>query len=184
MDFKILRYKKVNSTNEVARKLAEAGAHEGTVVVAEEQTAGKGRKGDYWHSPRGGLWFTMILRPAVDTQKSPLLSLLTGLAVQRALKRHGVESRIKLPNDVIANGKKLCGILCETRVQGEIIRYILVGVGINVQNDPPDVGIALNQLLTHNPLTPADLNLSILREFESEYQEFLEKDYYFGEEFQ
>ena len=181
MRFEIRRYDKVDSTNAVARELADDGVPEGTVVVAEVQTAGKGRKGDYWHSPRGGLWFTIILRPDVPPQKSVLLPLLAGIAVHRAVKGLGVETRIKLPNDVIARDKKLCGILCENRIGEEGVKYILAGIGINVLNRPPGVGISLKELVD-KAVSLEEVLALILKEFEKEYEEFLRMDYFFGED--
>ena len=103
MNYHIKRFTTVDSTNFLARKMANQGAREGTVILAEEQSAGRGRKGDYWHSRKGGLWFTIILRPEVTPGKSIILPLLTGIAVHRAVKRYGVDTRIKLPNDVLVS---------------------------------------------------------------------------------
>ena len=115
----------VGSTNTLASELAAKGAPEGTVVLSDVQTEGRGRKGDRWFSRKGGLWFTLLLRPDVSTERSLLLPLLMGIAVHRAVERYGIQARIKLPNDVLVDGKKLCGILCENRIQESTIRYVV-----------------------------------------------------------
>ena len=183
MNIELKQYETVESTNDIAKRLAEEGAPEGTIVIAEEQTGGRGRKGDYWHSPKGGLWFSLILRPDVGPQKSIILPLLAGMAIHRTLKKYGVDSRIKLPNDVMVGGKKLCGILCENRVAGERVKFVVVGIGLNVKNDTQDVGIALKDLIIRPP-DVLDLLYQILKEFMVEYQQFTSLDYYFGDGFQ
>ncbi len=183
MNISISNFDTVDSTNLLARTRAEEGAPEGTVIAAEIQTAGRGRKGDHWFSGRGGLWFTLILRPDVSPQKSILLPLLMGFAVHRAVSTYDISAAIKLPNDVMVGNKKLCGILCENRIHKDRIRYILVGVGINVLNDPPDVGVSLKGL-TPTPPKPGELIRSVLGEFEKEYDQFCSFEYFFGEEFE
>jgi len=178
LDYRLKHYRVVDSTNDIARKLAEKGAPEGTVVWAEEQTRGRGRKGDLWESGKGGLYFSIILRPEVKPGKTVILPLLTGMAVHRVVRELGVGTRIKLPNDVIAKGKKLCGILCENSIIEDRVRYVIVGVGINVSNPVPEVGISLKNLIG------AELPLkkvleAVLEEFERDYMEFLSTDYLF-----
>lgn len=174
----------VGSTNTLASELAAKGAPEGTVVLSDVQTEGRGRKGDRWFSRKGGLWFTLLLRPDVSTERSLLLPLLMGIAVHRAVERYGIQARIKLPNDVLVDGKKLCGILCENRIQESTIRYVVAGVGMNVMNDPPSMGVSLQQLMGGNPVPdPTTLLEAILEEFGREYDQFLHSDYFFGEEF-
>lgn len=129
---RILRFDSLESTNKKARELAEAGEPEGTVVVARTQTGGRGRLGRAWVSPPGGLWFSVVLKPRVPPAQVPVLGLLTGVAVARALKGlYRLESRLKWPNDVLIQGKKVCGVLTELSVRGEILDHVIVGVGIN-----------------------------------------------------
>ncbi len=187
MKYTIQRFNEVDSTNNVAGKLADEGAPEGTVVVADIQTQGRGRKGDHWVSPEGGLWFTIILRPEVTPQRSVVLPLLTGMAMYRTLRDCDVMTRIKLPNDIMLNGKKLCGILCENRIQGNTIRYILTGVGMNVYNTPPSMGISLADHITTNEEVPTRTSKSgfdlesilhiFLEHFRQEYSEFVISEY-------
>lgn len=129
--------RRTGSTNDVARRLAEAGAPAGTVVVAEEQTAGRGRGGKPWHSPRGtGLLFSMLARPAGADSGSaafPVLPLRAGLAICAALESAaGLKTGLKWPNDVVyGNSRKLAGILCEA-VLGTLDPFVVIGIGINV----------------------------------------------------
>ena len=126
----------VDSTNQVAKKLAYHGAEEGTIVVAEEQTGGKGRLERNFFSPRGkGIWFSIILRPKFLAKDAPKCTLMAAVAVAEAMNRFGLKAQIKWPNDIMFDGRKLVGIL--TEISGEIgkITYIVVGVGINVNID-------------------------------------------------
>jgi len=122
------------STMDIARAEAEAGAPEGTIVVAEEQTAGRGRFGRAWHSPVGkNIYVTILLRPSVERLRR--LSMLTPLAVALAFEATGLSPRIKWPNDVLLSGKKACGVLIDTEFAGDEPRYALIGPGINVNFD-------------------------------------------------
>jgi biotin-[acetyl-CoA-carboxylase] ligase BirA-like protein len=120
------------STNDSAKELAALGAAEGTVVVADTQTCGHGRLGREWISPVGGLWFSTILRPSVEPHDASRLVFVAGLAVAKALcESYDLSVATKWPNDVLANGKKVCGILVEMKTKGQIIDYVVLGVGIN-----------------------------------------------------
>src|SRR5919198_6236063 len=129
------RFELVSSTMDLVHELAQDGAEVGTVVVAEEQTGGRGSRGRAWHSPRGGLWLSILLRPE---GKGPveLLALRAGLAVTRALERAGLSRRVllKWPNDLMIGERKLGGILCEARWHGEVLAWVVVGLGLNVRN--------------------------------------------------
>lgn len=123
----------VDSTNRVAKALAYHGAKDGTIVVAEEQTGGKGRRERNFYSPRGkGIWFSVVLRPKILPKDAPQLTLMTAVAVAEAMNRFNLKLGIKWPNDLLFDGRKIVGIL--TEMTGEIgrIAYIVVGVGINV----------------------------------------------------
>lgn len=124
----------VVSSNEVLKKLAEQGAADGTVCVAEEQTGGKGRLRRGWFSPKGkGLWFSVLLKPTFLPQEAPKMTLLAAVAVVRAIREVcGVEAQIKWPNDVLLDGKKLVGILTEMSAEFGHINYLVCGTGINV----------------------------------------------------
>ena len=138
MNFQIHRLESCTSTNDVARAMALRGAPEGTVVMSEEQTAGRGTKGRSWHSPRGkGLYVSLVLRPAAA--EITLLPLAAGLAAREAVERsHGLSARLRWPNDILWEGKKLGGILCESGFLGNRPEYVILGVGLNVDHDLDD----------------------------------------------
>jgi BirA family biotin operon repressor/biotin-[acetyl-CoA-carboxylase] ligase len=124
----------LGSTQDLGRELAEAGAVEGTVVLAGRQTAGRGRLGRSWISPRGGLYFTVVLRPPPEHLRA--LVIIAALAVARAMERlAGLQTSVKWPNDVLVAGRKVCGILSESELVGESVSYALVGIGVNVNAD-------------------------------------------------
>lgn len=128
---------RVTSTMEVARQEAERGAVEGTVVVAREQTAGRGRLQRAWLSPPGGLAFSIILRPTTD--RLPYLVMVASLAVVYSIEAvTGLESGIKWPNDVLIKDKKVCGILIENKARGSTVQYAVIGVGLNVNLNMAD----------------------------------------------
>ncbi|MGE5584855.1 MAG: biotin--[acetyl-CoA-carboxylase] ligase [Bacillota bacterium] len=132
----VQRFAEVDSTNAVARRMAEAGAPEGTCVVAETQTAGRGRMGRTWHSPPGGLWLSVVLRPTVAPRDVGKLALVTGVAVTEAIRKAtSLPAKMKWPNDVVVRGRKVSGILVEGRWRGEAVDYIVEGIGINVAVD-------------------------------------------------
>ena len=135
----INHYYKIGSTNEAAMEAAAAGASEGSVFLAEEQTAGKGRGGNQWHSARSaGIYCSVILRPNLPPSDALVLSLAAGLAVRSAV--HSIDSRLnpdlKWPNDVLIDGKKFCGILTEMNAEATRVRHVVIGVGINVNQVP------------------------------------------------
>ncbi len=133
LHFHILRRDEVTSTNTEAAAQAKRGAAEGTTVVAREQTAGRGRHGRAWASPAGaGLYFSIVLRPRFPVETFPLLTFLAALSVREALQQGAnLTTDIKWSNDVLANGRKLCGILAETIETGRG-RSVVVGIGINL----------------------------------------------------
>lgn len=133
---RIFYIREVDSTNEWAKKLAKLGAEEGTVVVVEIQTAGHGRLGREWFSPEGGLWFSVVLRPKMRASEAIGLVFAAGLAVAEVLREaYGLPVETKWPNDVLVNGKKICGILCEMDMTGDAAVFVVVGVGVNVNVD-------------------------------------------------
>jgi BirA family biotin operon repressor/biotin-[acetyl-CoA-carboxylase] ligase len=131
----ILRFDSVPSTNGEAARRAVEGAPEGLCIVAREQTAGRGRLDRHWVSPRdAGLYCSIVLRPQLDHSVWPLLTLMAGVAVHHALLDScALVTDIKWPNDILANGRKLCGILAET-VETPLGRAVVVGIGINLTN--------------------------------------------------
>ena len=146
----ILVFEETASTNDVIEQLAKSGAREGVVVFAESQRKGRGRHGRTWVSPRGkGLWFSMLLRPKLPPAATSRITVAASVAVARAIRQGcGVEARIKWPNDVILNGKKLAGILVETKSriaahETGLGDYLVLGIGMNVncvaEDFPPEI---------------------------------------------
>jgi len=137
---KIFAYPSIDSTNTKAKELAMAGAPHGTLVLAEEQTMGKGRMGRRWVSPYGtGIWMSVILRPDIDPLDAPKMTMLGALAAARAVwEITGLEAGIKWPNDIILSRKKVCGILTEMSGDMDTVHWIVMGIGMNV-NTPSDV---------------------------------------------
>jgi len=136
-------FAEVGSTNDAAKELAEEGALHGEVVVAETQTAGRGRRGRFWASPPGkNLYLSVVLRPELPPSRAPELTLLASVALCEAVRRTGVASAaIKWPNDVLAGGRKLAGILTEMAAEPELVQWVVLGIGVNVnavREDFPD----------------------------------------------
>jgi len=129
-------FRQVSSTNDIAKELAAKGAKEGTVVVAETQTRGRGRLGREWFSPKGGIWLSIILRPKISPKDASKLTLTTSVAVARAInKLYDLKAKIKWPNDVQINGRKVCGILTEATTRGKTTDFVVVGIGVNANID-------------------------------------------------
>ena len=128
---RIIHYATVTSTMEVAKELARQGAEEGTVVIADEQISGRGRLGRTWLSPKGSLTLSIVFRPSLRLLSQ--LLMLTSVAVVHVIGQFcGLKAAIKWPNDILIRGKKVCGILIESEVEGEIINFAIVGIGMNV----------------------------------------------------
>ena len=162
-----------------AAERAEAGSPEGTLVTADEQTIGRGRLGREWHSPaRSGLYFSLVLRPPVAAAQAMSITLACGLGVARGIGRAcGRQADIRWPNDVLLGGKKCCGILVDLAANGERARYVIVGVGVNVnqQSFPEDIENIATSLHRETGCEWArDVVLeSILAELEKYYDMFL-----------
>lgn len=131
---RIIYYEELDSTNIKIQELAEQGAAHGTVVAAGHQTAGKGRRGRTWESPKGeNIYMSILLRPQMDASKAPMLTLVMAYSVAKVLQELGYSDiGIKWPNDLVLSGKKVCGILTEMQVKDTDIDYVVVGVGVNV----------------------------------------------------
>jgi BirA family biotin operon repressor/biotin-[acetyl-CoA-carboxylase] ligase len=165
----------VASTNTLARELAEQGAPEGTLVIAEEQTAGRGRLGRRWLAPRGSsVLISLIFRPQLPPAKAPQLVMLCGLAVRQAIREMtGLPAQLKWPNDVLIGRRKVGGILAETSSLGHSLQYAVVGIGLNVNLDPQALPAHFGATsIAHElgrPLTRLPLLHSVLRHSEERY---------------
>lgn len=158
------RLAETESTNDVARDWALAGAPEGAVVVADKQTRGRGRRARLWDSPAGvGLYASFILRPDWPAADAAQLAILGGLAAFHALELAGVQNlRIKWPNDILAGGRKICGVLVEPRVGAERIEFAVVGIGINVGHTREDFPPELRPFATSCRIEGAAISVDAL----------------------
>lgn len=168
----IVYFKEIDSTNRYAKKLAGQGAAHGTMVLADTQTAGRGRRGHSWISPAGSsISMTLILRPDVPPAQVARLSLLTALAVANAIGRvTGLDVRIKWPNDIVAGGRKVCGMLMEMDATPEKVASVVAGVGINVHQTqfPEEIAHSASSLdlLAGRRISRADIVRAFLQEYE------------------
>ena len=159
--YRLIRFDTIDSTNEEAKRLARAGAEEGTLVWALEQTAGRGRRGHAWASPRGNLYASLILRPECPVGRAAQLGFVAALAVGDMLDATsgGLEElSYKWPNDVLVHGRKIAGILLESELgEGEIPKFVIVGVGINLISSPPDTEFPATSVAEQGlrPVSPA-----------------------------
>lgn len=166
----------IDSTNDYAKKIA-AESPDGTIVIADEQTKGKGRMDRAWSSKRGeGIWMSMVLKPKIAPHRASLITLIAGAAVAKALEGLGANVQVKWPNDILIGGKKLCGILTEMGAQMERIDYIVLGIGINVSTTrfSEDIkGIATSLKSEGHSLSRKDVIASVLNEFERMYTPYV-----------
>ena len=172
-------FREVDSTNEVAKKLAREGAPEGTIIIAESQSRGKGRRGKKWISPLGGAWLSIILRPNTLPINAPQLTFIAGVAAAQTIKdEYGLDAGIKWPNDVLIDKKKVCGVLTEISTEINTIDYIVTGIGIDANIDvnllPPelrDTTTSIKSELDHD-ISRMILVQKFLGNFETMYDEF------------
>ncbi|MEA1984664.1 MAG: biotin--[acetyl-CoA-carboxylase] ligase [Euryarchaeota archaeon] len=140
-------FDEVDSTNNVAKEMGH-NAPEGTIVIAEIQKSGRGRKGQQWVSPPGGIWLSVILKPTISPGHASRMTLMAGLAVVNAMKELGVTASLKWPNDILVGGKKVCGILTEMDAETGHIDFVVVGIGINANIDPDAMNEELRKTST------------------------------------
>jgi BirA family transcriptional regulator, biotin operon repressor / biotin---[acetyl-CoA-carboxylase] ligase len=179
MGSEIHGYKTIGSTNETARRLAEAGAKEGAIVIAERQSRGRGRLGRTWHSASGqGLYFSIVLHPQLEFSRLPALSMVAALSVCRAIESYGLKAEIKWPNDCMLDGKKVAGILVEISAELDRVEYAVMGVGININHRAADFPIGLRSTATSiyrvsgYKINRAELFRKFLVDFEKSYHTF------------
>ena len=170
-------YEKVDSTNTIARKLAEEGVPDGTVVLAEEQTGGRGRLARTWYSPFGqGVWFSLILRPSFVPMEAAKMTLLAAVSLTKAFRKLGlIDCGIKWPNDILVKGRKLVGILTELNASMEQIHYIIMGIGINTGLSRKDLPKDLKKTVTsfameNSTLSRKEILQEVLYQLEAYYE--------------
>ena len=176
MGKEILCFRKVFSTNSIAKFLANHSADEGTVLISEIQTKARGRSGKKWEAPDGGVWMSLILRPNVPTARIGLITLATGVAIAKSIRSLGVDARIKWPNDVLIHGKKISGVLTEVNATFNEIDWIVVGIGIDsnlkLEDFSEDIRIGTTTLTEELPakVDENELIAIFLNEFEKVYE--------------
>ena len=173
---KIIHFDTIGSTNDYAKKIGDEES-EGTVIISEEQTKGRGRLGRNWHSNSyEGIWMSIILKPNIVPYKAPFITLIAGASIVEALKKLGVNAKIKWPNDIILNEKKICGILTELSAEIERINHIVLGIGINVKTmefSQEICDVATSLYKENYIVSRVDIVRNILLEFESLYLEYI-----------
>ena len=177
----ILVFDAVSSTNDLAKQYLEEGATEGLVLMSESQTSGRGRMGRSWVSSPGiGIYMSAILKPRIQPQRLPQLTLVAGLAAVQAINeftKH--KAQLKWPNDILLNGKKLCGILCEYHPITNGEAGVIVGIGVNANHSPADFPDDLRPsatslgIETGNPVDRQALASALIRHLDREYDAFL-----------
>ncbi|MGH9790893.1 MAG: biotin--[acetyl-CoA-carboxylase] ligase, partial [Candidatus Acidiferrales bacterium] len=178
---RIHHYFKVDSTNAVALRFAHEGEPQGALIVAEEQTAGRGQAGRGWHSEKSsGIYFTVLLRPEISPMDAPLITLMAGLAVHQAVaEQTGLVPDIRWPNDVLVGGKKICGILTEMHAEPGRVHFVLVGVGLNINNTslPKELERTATslRLASGRAVSRIELLAKLLRYLDRDYNRFLKE---------
>jgi BirA family transcriptional regulator, biotin operon repressor / biotin---[acetyl-CoA-carboxylase] ligase len=173
----IHHYLETGSTNDAARRFAEEGASEGTLVLAEEQTQGRGRLGRSWFSERGaGIYASILLRPILKPRDAGVLTLAAAVAASEAVEQAcGLNAGIKWPNDLLLSGRKCCGILSEMQAEKDEIRHVIVGIGINVNQSafPDELGQRATSLRIEGKQTYSRIALlcAVLHRFELLYDD-------------
>jgi BirA family transcriptional regulator, biotin operon repressor / biotin---[acetyl-CoA-carboxylase] ligase len=176
---RIHHFFKIDSTNRVAMELGHSGEPEGTVIIAEEQTAGRGRAGHSWHSERAtGIYVTVLLRPKISPVQASLLTMMAGLSAFSAIRAQSdLKLDLKWPNDILIGGKKVGGILTEMHAEPNQVRFVIVGIGINVNQEkfPADLSAIATSLRaeTGRPQSRLELLVRLLRQFETDYNQFV-----------
>ena len=172
----IIYFETIDSTNKKARDLADSGSSEGTLVLSEAQTRGRGRKGRAWYSPpEGGIYISLILRPLVSPAEAPKFTLLSAVAIAEAvISLTRLNIQIKWPNDILSRGKKLAGILTEMSTEMDAVNYIVVGLGLNVNTPafPDEIRETATSILieTGEPFPRVRLIQEYLKKYETYYE--------------
>ena len=176
---RIYHFFKTDSTNSVAMRLGEQGEPHGALVIAEEQTAGRGRAGHIWHSEKtNGIYMTVLLRPAISPQQAPLITLVVGVAVRDAIEEQtGLVPDLRWPNDLLFGRKKFCGILTEMNAEQDRIHFVAAGIGINVNHErvPEELSEIATSLRieTGRIHSRVEIVARLLRHLDSYYNRFL-----------
>lgn len=176
---RILYFDSIDSTNSEIKRQAELKTEHGLLAVAEEQTAGKGRRGHSWISPPGtGIWFSFMVTPDISPDKVSMLTLVAALAIASGIRETtGLKTSIKWPNDIIVNGKKVCGILTELSAELSMVNYVVIGIGINANTEsfPDEIKDMATSLFIESGKKVRRVNIieAVGRNFENYYSMFM-----------
>ncbi|RGY99646.1 biotin--[acetyl-CoA-carboxylase] ligase [Clostridium sp. AM58-1XD] len=174
----LVYYQETDSTNDRGKKLAEDGCPHGTLVVADCQNAGKGRRGRNWTSPSGeAVYMSLVLRPEILPSCASMVTLVAAMAVAEGIRQvTGLDPMIKWPNDIVVNGKKICGILTEMSAEMDCIHYVVIGIGINVNQKefPEDIRDKATSLLLEKKesLSRSEIAAAVMESFEEFYSRY------------
>lgn len=172
---KIIHFDSIGSTNDYAKQKGRE-EDDGTIIIAEEQTKGKGRMGRTWHSAKGdGIWMSIILKPNMSPYQAPLLTQIAGASLVKAFKSLGVDAKIKWPNDIYINDRKICGILTEMDAEINKINYIVLGIGMNVKTMefPEDIKDRASSVQKEGyDLDRIDIIAEFINSFEPMYEKY------------
>lgn len=178
---RIHSYESTGSTNDIAQRLAESGSPEGTAVFSEGQSKGRGRLGREWSSPKGkGIYLSLILRPKISPTHASKITLMSAIAVAAAIRKiTDLTALIKWPNDIMVNGHKVCGILTEMSAEVNTVKYVVIGIGINVNADKERLPKGASSLKSESgeAVSRIELTQELLREIERQYHLFKEKGF-------
>lgn len=179
----IFHFKEIDSTNLYVKKLIKDSIEEGTVVIADIQTKGRGRKNRKWSSHKGGLWFSILLYPDISPKYGMLITMASSISVVQGIESTtDLKTEIKWPNDILINGQKVCGILTELESKKNKISYVIVGIGLNVNNSLDDdlksVATTLKQEVGKQ-ISREELLISILKKYDENYNRVKSEDYNF-----
>lgn len=178
----VVYYDEIDSTNNRAKEAGDNKTPHGTLFVADMQVAGKGRRGRVWQSPAGSsIYMTILLYPEISPMKAPQLTLVMAIAVAEGIKEvTGLDTRIKWPNDIVVNGRKICGILTEMSTEIDYINHVVIGAGINVNQDdfPEDIRKTASSLKMElgKQVKRSELIAAIMKSFEKDYEIFVQTE--------
>lgn len=181
----IYSFEEVGSTNEVAHELAINGAPEGTVVISDSQTRGKGRLERKWISPSGkNIYISIIFRPAIEARDAPFLTLVSSIALAEAIRNEGTDAFIKWPNDVLIDDRKVAGVLTEMTEKGGSVDFVIVGLGVNINMTDQDMDEEMGEvaeiatslrMATGREINRVNMIVNLIEEIEHWYNKYLEK---------
>lgn len=176
----IIYFNEINSTNIKAKELAQENIENGSLIIAERQTLGSGRFNRQWISPSGGLWFTLVLRPALPPIEAPKITQIAAASIYKTMSDLDIDVTIKWPNDILLNNKKLCGILAEMKCDMDSVHYLVLGIGININITENDFDESIKSIATSlkvhfkKEFSRTEILAKFLNHFENLYYNFVD----------